>query len=83
MLPKVAFGLLNARSVMATRVVCLLEAEAPESIRHILKTTTHNGFPLTTKDHSGGTRLFHGPMLRDRTDESVKSLGAMVGAEFA
>jgi len=46
-LPKVAFGLLNARSVMASEVVCLGEAEPPEKLRKILRRTTHHAFPLT------------------------------------
>jgi len=77
-LPKVAFGLLNARSVMASKIVCLHEAESPASIRRILQTTTHHGFPLTTKDHSGGTRLFHGLMKRHKLEELLRIEDEMV-----
>ena len=59
-LPKFAFGLLNARSVMEKKVLTLKAAESPAKLRQVLETSSHHGFPITL----GDSGLFHGMIWR-------------------
>ena len=45
-----AQNVLNAKSVMSLKVCCVNEAEYTGKLQHILKTTSHNGFPVTRTD---------------------------------
>jgi len=80
---KALTGLLNARSVMATEVVTLHEAESPEHLCRILSTTTHNGYPLID---DGG--VFHGLISRNKLEwildvERKKALEALTSSSKA
>ena len=70
---KTFYGRLNAKSIMQTAVVCLPDAMAPQRIEHVLKTTTHGTFPLTTYDHMGSRRLFHGLVSRYKLEQLIRA----------
>lgn len=63
---RASLGRLNAKSIMQTKVVSLPEAMSYDKIDLLLRSTSHSSFPLTTNDHAGGRRLFHGLISRSK-----------------
>ena len=74
-------GKLNARSVMADKVVCVGEAEPAFKLRELLRRTKHNGFPLVRKsDGSLADRkyLFVGLITRAKIQKALEASDALV-----
>ena len=65
--PEAQNVLLNAKSIMATKVVSVSEATSRSKLELMLATNQHNGFPVISADAAeGGSNLFAGIISRSR-----------------